>query len=545
MSWFLYTLIIVMMVLSACSNGGGSKNTGTTDGGAKNSDTDNAQKASVPLSIFMVGDTNQDYSKNSFTLEMDKMLNADIKIEINDGSVVKEKRQISLTSGDYADVFMLNWADNISPEEQVKLGKQGVLLPLNDLIDQYAPNIKKRMEEIPYYKQTVTAPDGNIYGLPSINECYHCSFGAKMWLNKDWLKTLKMDIPKTTEQFTAMLRAFKNTDLNGNGKKDEVPFSSLKGEFITPIMNAFTYFNNDDYLSVENGKVSLSIEKPEFKEGLKYLASLFKEGLIDPGALTYEWDPFRSLTNRDGMAMVGAVASMHPYNFVAQENPIYQQYTVLPPLTGPEGVSFAKYTGGQMPGAAFAITNKADKDQQIAAIKLADYLATDEGTTRATRGIEGVNWAVGGDKDIDLNGNKAQYTPLVTKPDDPKAQNNAWSEVGPFVKTKAYRDSWASNQDEMSQAGYELHLQNATKQYDGHQPKEIMPGSLFIDDADLMDYGLMKANINKYIEENMYKFITGNKDPDKDWDSYINGLKKLDTDRYLSIIQKSLDTMKK
>ena len=72
-----------------------------------------------------------------------------------------------------------------------------------------------------------------------------------------------------------------------------------------------------------------------------------------------------------------------------------------------------------------------------------------------------------------------------------------------------------------------------------------MPGSLFIDDADLMDYGLMKANINKYIEENMYKFITGNKDPDKDWDSYVNGLKKLDTDRYLSIIQKSLDTMKK
>ena len=134
-----------------------------------------------------------------------------------------------------------------------------------------------------------------------------------------------------------------------------------------------------------------------------------------------------------------AVASMHPYNFVAQENPIYQQYTVLPPLTGPEGVSFAKYTGGQMPGAAFAITNKADKDQQIAAIKLADYLATDEGTTRGTRGIEGVNWALGGDKDIDLNGNKAKYTPLVTKPDDPKAQNNAWSEVGPFVKTKAYR----------------------------------------------------------------------------------------------------------
>ena len=72
--------------------------------------------------------------------------------------------------------FFLDWSDPISPTEQQKLGKQGVYLPLNDLIDKYGLNIKKRMEEIPSYKKSVTAPDGNIYALPWINDCYHCQF---------------------------------------------------------------------------------------------------------------------------------------------------------------------------------------------------------------------------------------------------------------------------------------------------------------------------------------------------------------------------------
>ena len=43
-------------------------------------------------------------------------------------------------------------------------GKQGVLIPLNGLIDQYAPNLKAMMDKKPYLKEAMTAPDGNIYG---------------------------------------------------------------------------------------------------------------------------------------------------------------------------------------------------------------------------------------------------------------------------------------------------------------------------------------------------------------------------------------------
>ncbi|WP_337099954.1 extracellular solute-binding protein [Paenibacillus sp. YIM B09110] len=545
----LSVMLCITMVLGACSgNNGGSRSESTNkpDSTGETTETSSPNQAPVPLTVFMAGNPEVDYDTNSFTKELSERLNVDLEILVNNSQVIKEKRQLSLTSGDYADVFLLDWTDIITPAEQMKLGQQGVLIPLNDLIEEHAPNIKKLIDDIPYYKEGVTAPDGNIYGLASINECYHCSYPAKMWVNTEWLKALNMELPKTTEEFRQMLVAFKNNDLNNNGTKDEVPFSSLKGEFFTYLMNAFMYSDGiaGSFLQVNDGKAELVADKPEFKEGLKYLTSLYKEGLIDPGAMTNEWDAFRSLTNRDGIAMVGAIAAMHPFVFAAGDNPINTQYAALPPLTGPAGHSTAQYGGEQIFGAAFAITNKASKEQQIAAIKLADYLASEEGTLRATFGEKDVNWVDGGDSDIDLNGSKAKFKVLSLPAEESAKLNNIWGEVGTFVKTKEFRASQAADQNELTPAGYELRLFNATKLYDGHQPQEIVPGALFIDEADLMDYGLIQTNIKKYIEENAYKFITGNKNLDKDWEEYVKGFKKLDAERYVSITQTAMDNQK-
>lgn len=501
----------------------------------------------------MIGDPEVDWNTNKFTQEMNENLNVKLNIQINNFETAKDKRQLALASGDYADVFFLNWVDLISPAEQMKLGQQGVLVPLNDLIDKYGPNIKKRMAEIPYYKASVTAPDGKIYGLPTINECYHCSFGAKMWVNTEWLKKVGMEMPKTTDDFKKMLKAFKDTDLNGNGKKDEVPLSgSVDNSVITPLMNAFIEDNGGQqcgnspcYLTVSGGKVDLAANKSEWKAGFEYIASLYAEGLIDPGALSQNGPAYKQLANRDGIATVGTAVGLHPYVFMDPKNPIQLQYDAIPPLKGPSGVQTTPYGGNKViEGASFAITNKANKEQQIAAIKLADYLATEEGTLRATHGEKGLNWT---DQttasDLDLNGIQAKFKPVpLSEADQARKLNNTWGEIGPFVKTKQFRASWASDQDTKKPAGYELRLFKATKLYDGFQPKETLPGSLFIDPAATDEYGLLITNINKYIEENMLKFITGNKKLATDWEAYVAGFKNLKLDRYLEITQKALDS---
>lgn len=55
---------------------------------------------------------------------------------------------------------------------------------------------------------------------------------------------------------------------------------------------------------------------------------------------------------------------------------------------------------------------------------------------------------------------------------------------------------------------------------------------------------MLQTNIKTYIEQNALQFVTGNKDLNKDWDSYVKGLKDLKLDRYLEILQKAYDATK-
>ena len=63
----------------------------------------------------------------------------------------------------------------------------------------------------------------------------------------------------------------------------------------------------------------------------------------------------------------------------------------MPPLTGPYA-SYATYNYPSSPGATFVLTNKASEAVQVAAIKLVDYMFTQEGQLRAHFGEEGRDW---------------------------------------------------------------------------------------------------------------------------------------------------------
>ncbi len=95
-----------------------------------------------------------------------------------------------------------------------------------------------------FYKDLITAPDGNIYALPQVNECYHCMYQQRMWIYKPWLDKLGLKMPTTTDEFYEVLKAFKTKDPNGNGKADEIPLSgsiqaSSSHLFTTQMIDSF------------------------------------------------------------------------------------------------------------------------------------------------------------------------------------------------------------------------------------------------------------------------------------------------------------------
>ncbi|AIQ57157.1 extracellular solute-binding protein [Paenibacillus borealis] len=555
----LISLLMLVTVLTVVISGCSGKNTNSPSGARATSGNAGgntaAATAPVEVSVFAVQESGIDIPTNKFTTFLQDKFNIKFDWQINPSDGAKEKRQISLASGDYPDAYLLTaYIDEFSQGDVLKYGQQGVLVPLNDLIDKYAPNIKAAMEKTPALKTLNTAPDGNIYGLGAYTECFHCSYPNKMWINTEWLKKLNLEAPKTTEEFKQMLEAFKTQDPNGNGKADEVPLSGSTEDFgvriIPYLMNSFVYDDDRNYLNLTpDGKVESAAIKPEWKEGLTYIKSLFDAGLIDPGAFTQNAEAFKKIGENADAEILGAGAGMHPAIFINIDpgNTRSAHYNPLAPLTGPSGVSFATHdAGGVSPGAKFVITNKASEEAQIALIKMVDYMFTPEGQTNSASGMKGIDWTDPGEGDVALGKDSKPVIKQIPMAEGEAPRNAGWSGMGHFYMPKEYRDTFVQGTDIYASNGYERRLYDATLLYEGHEPKDLFPlWSIWIDPSDIDEASMLQTNLRNYIEQNELQFITGNKDLNKDWDAYVKGLKDLKLDRYLEILQKAYDVSAK
>ncbi|MFF5010212.1 ABC transporter substrate-binding protein [Streptomyces phaeochromogenes] len=507
----------------------------------------------VTLNVFAPQFPGVNLKTNKFT----KLIKQKFNITINwqttgsDGTAAKEKRQISLASGDLPDLYLLiPWVDQFSQTELLKYSGQGVIQPLNQLIDQYGPNIKKAFAAEPEFKGMATAPDGKIYGMPQWNDCFHCTYTNKLWINSAWLKKLGLEMPKTTDELRDVLRAFKTKDPNGNGKADEVPLSGDTTDPILPyLMNAFVYApdgstipSTNPTLALNNGKTVVQANTEGWREGLKYIKSLYDEGLIDSSVFTQNADGLKKQGDNAGAVILGSAAVKHPGIAVTlnQKDGRDKNYDVVPPLTGPDGKSYATYTSSSMPGSTFVLTSKASQTEQIQAVKMLNYIFSQEGQLNGIFGEEGKGWTEPGKSDVALDDSlKAAYTvPFRAEP-----SNDLWGALAQYNNTAQFRNTQAVATDQKSADGYERRLFEATKLYEGHEDKsQNFPyGQAWVDPKVSSELATLQTNIGTSVQQSAAQFVTGKKSLDSDWDSYVSDLDKLGLKRFLQIYQEAHD----
>ena len=130
------------------------------------------------------------------------------------GEAWVERTNLMLAAGDLPDTF----GARLSDFNVVSNGEAGAFLPMNDLIDQFAPNVRAIFDKKPTLRPFITASDGNIYALFRLNEGSWTTTCPLTYLNKPWLDQLGAEVPTTTEEYYELLVAIKNAgDLNGNG----------------------------------------------------------------------------------------------------------------------------------------------------------------------------------------------------------------------------------------------------------------------------------------------------------------------------------------
>lgn len=306
------------------------------------------------------------WSKNFADLKFFKDLEAKTNVHINwtmtPDEGWKEKKSLLFAGGDLPDAF---YGQAILDDiDVVKYGSQQMLIPLEGLIDKYAPNIKKLLERNNEYKKQLTAPDGHIYSLPNLEEDYP-KIHDKVFINKKWLDQLGMPIPTTVDEFYNTLKAFKENDLNKNGKQDEIPFTFLytkKENRLTSMFGPFGIIDPMDHIIVKNDKVLFSAAQPEFKEGINYFNKLFKENLVDKEAFTHDMKVYTSkLQSKE--PIVGAYVG---WSMSATVGPTNKDYVPLPPLKGKDGKQiWARYDANITSRNSFSITSSCKQPEVV------------------------------------------------------------------------------------------------------------------------------------------------------------------------------------
>lgn len=307
----------------------------------------------------------------------------------------EERKLLALNSGDYGDVF---FGGNFSQEQIIKYGAdEGMLIPLEELVEEHAPNIKAMFEAYPESKSAVTAPDGHIYTLPQI------SMGVKwaptFWYNQRWLEALNLteaDLPDTVEGLHELLLRFKNEDPNGNGEADEIAISFMGdaaggaglgqvNSFILPgfgILDIGIYFDQD-------GKVHYGMLDENYPAFAEYMKKLWNEGLIDPDMFNQDQ---AAQTAKCKANIVGLACQAIPQNIYDVNDPeVAATYPISPALKS--AVSDKPLVPRSSTGVnrgTFAITDKCS--DPVMMIKWVDYLYSEEGSWLVHYGPEGSIW---------------------------------------------------------------------------------------------------------------------------------------------------------
>lgn len=454
--------------------------------------------------------------------EAAKRTNVSLKGTISlSNSNEEEAFNLRMSSGNLADI--IGYVDASSLE---KLGRDGGMIPLNDLIKEHAPNIQKVLDEDARFRQTAYSLDGNIYQIPKNQELKAAEF---WWIRQDWLDKLNLKAPTTVDELHDVLYAFRNEDPNGNGLKDEIPLFDRAGwkqpdEYLYLWDTSLEFYPRD-------GKMKYEPLEENFKTGVSNMIKWYQEGLIDPEIFTRGASSRDTLLGGDLGGCTHDWVSTANYNSTLQETiPGFQMAAIAPPADQ-NGV--VKERVSRYPGVGWGISSQC-KDP-VTVIKFMDYFFTEEGSDLMNWGIEGDTFT------RDADGSK-HFTDTVLQ-----------SELTPIGYLRSigaqYRIGMCQDGDyeyaTMKEDGIE-----ANKLYNGHDEwfDDSLPPyldgkmALKYTSDDETEYKNIMASIKPYVDEKFQSWILGVNDFDSEYDTFIKELKARGIDRALEINQKAYDT---
>lgn len=267
------------------------------------------EKKTLTGMISYPANTESDPNKRTIFQRLQEKTNVEIKWTAIQSDQWGDKISLAMANVDTLPDFV--FTAGFGDSDLLKYADQGVIIPLEEYVDAYMPNLKSVFDKYPEYRTMCTDSEGHIWAFPWIEQLGAektaiQTVGHMSFINKKWLDFLKLDMPKTVTDFTDVLRAFRDhaselqKEFNVDG--DIIPMACIinDGDQDPAILiNGF----GEGYGDVDNGrhivvtddkKVICSATQDGYKKGIKWLHELYEQGLIDPEAFTQEWSTYVS-----------------------------------------------------------------------------------------------------------------------------------------------------------------------------------------------------------------------------------------------------------
>ena len=507
--------------VAGCGSSSGSSSDTANPEEAQSAGAETDEPLTLKFFVRQSSYVEQDWNDMLQWQEMEKITGIHIDWELVDASAALEKRTLALASGDYPDVF---WGADFTTDEFQKYVDQGIFIPLEDLIQEHAPNIQAVLDEDESIRKALTLPDGHIYSLPKISLNVNQRIWGKMWYSQPILDELGQKIPETVDEFMAYLRMVKEQ------KPELIPFACDNEtadpflRYVGMIGGAYGIFDrgitspNFDY-DEEEGKVRFIPVSEEYKEVLQLVNSMYTEGLIPQNLDNHTIDKLNIYGSQ------GQLASFM-YNHTVPAGTYADDYVnAEAPLIGPEGKQLEVICSPKIqviPSFMICSTN----ENPVETIQWLDYLYSEEGEKLFYMGIEGVSYTE------DENG-ELHYVDSITNNPDGLTLDEAIS---------LYSVWPASNVSCVRQVKYALdHPDGNSKfvavgeKYAPYIPEELWNGFWYTSEEN-EEIQSIATDLDAYIIQARTEFITGKRSFD-DWDNYLSDISKMRGDRYLELTQ--------
>ncbi|MBV7508379.1 ABC transporter substrate-binding protein [Bacillus sp. sid0103] len=526
--------LATILLVSGCSNSGGKSETASKE--YKLKDVSFPLKEKVTLNFMTQSSplAPADPNKKLVFKRLEEQTGVHIKWKNYTWDTFAEKRNLAMASGSLPDaIFDAAYSDY----DLLKLAKDGAIIPVEDLIEKHMPNLKKVLEAAPEYKGMITAPDGHIYSFPWIEELgsgkesIH-SVDDFPWINVEWLNKLGLKMPTTTEELKQVLIAFKTKDPNGNGKADEIPMSFINktgGEDLAFLFGSFGLGENWDHTVVTNdGKVTFTSSDNGYKEGIKFINELFKEGLIDVESFEQDWNTYlaKGKDNRYGLYFTWDKSNITGMN---------DKYDLMPALAGPNGHKNVTRTNGMGFDRGKMVITSENKNLELTA-KWIDQLYEPHQSVQN-------NWGTYGDEkqqnifELDEATGMLKHLPLNgTSPWELRQKTFV---AGPLALLDEYYGTVTTKPDD---AAWRLDLMKKVMVPD-MQAENIYPKVFFSKD-ELDRLSAIETDMFAYVLRKRAEWIQNGK-VDKEWDAYLKELDRLGLQDWLKIKQSGYDKFTK